>query len=441
MDTRVRRVAFAVPLFVAFLSCATHQGFRAGYYRSSRPDAGTRTPFPLGADGYVALVDGIPTNADALHVRGLADFFRGAPPNERGIMDERPLVPLLQSLLFAGAIGGTWAGALVNLIAALAGTACAVDLALALGRRPLIAAACGCLVAGARGVGFYAGTPDVHLVALYWLPVGAWLHERLAVADPSTPRSRMLLFGIAAGVAGLTYLGDIALVLFAWVRGVRRTPLARLAAITAVAALVIAGWRVAGRAAGLRFDPYATSAISQGTRKLAREALECAAQAVTPTPESLRGGLLARPRAHANAFLGGARLFLDGPIRLLLKPIVPAFGWPLLLFAAAGFVLATPPERRLALALFLPPVLLAWPINVGWDAPRIAYPGVFGLLVVALPALDDLRAGVERLSRGERTAKVLGTSVVLLLVAAFLAHESSDLFSAPSAFRELHFGP
>jgi len=435
-----RRVAFAVPLALLLAVTLAHLGARSGYYRSSRPDAPLCASFLLSSEGYACFYDGIPVCADVPHVTTLSGMFRGeAPGRATGIMDERPLVPFIHSLLGAGSFGSYYVGVLASFLAMLAACSCAVDLVLRLRGDALLAAAFGTLLAVNRGVGFYVGTPDVHMTAFAWYPVAAWFFESLAIGEATTPRSHVALYGLLLGVASLTYLGDAALLGFVGLYGLRRTPLRRLVAIGATAMAVIVAWRALGRAVGLAFDAFATHAIGDGLRLLVVRARE--SFAVFPyAPRDVPLGAL---RALGNGLLVWSRM--EGPLaHVLTKALVPCFGWPLIALALAGLAAARRSERRLALALALPAIAAAWPMNALYDAPRLTYPATAGVSLAATFGLAALagaaHAAVARLGARPSLAIAARVLVVASVLAAFALFENADVFGRAERPRVFHFG-
>ena len=420
-----KRAAFFATLLLLLLVFVTHLGSRSGYYRSSRAEAGYASF--CAADGYSTLHDGIPVMTDASHILRLGRLYRGEPPGKAGgVMDERPLVPFLQSLAGAGFLGELWPAILLNLLAVAAASACAADLLLRAGHRALTAGAFACLLVAGRGTGFYIGTPDVHLIACAWLPIGAWAFDRLDLANPQAPRSNVVAFGLLLGAALLTYLGCVAVLGFTWIYGLRRTPLRRLVALSVIALSIAFLWRVLGRAIGLPFDAIATGTIGDGLRIMGRTARETFANVWSPPRGASRGGF-------ANACLQTLRRFFwDGdPARIMFQSLRPGFGDSLLLAAAAGLACASRLERRRAIALFLPSVVAAWPINTTFSVPRISYPGVAGLALLAAIALSSFAGWVKRQTSarglGERAGQALELSVVSLPILAFALHENQDV--------------
>jgi hypothetical protein len=401
-------------------------------------------------DGYACFEDGIPVHADAPHITRLTTFFRGAPARAvAGLNDDRPAVAFFQALLGAGVVGALFAGLLLNLLAQVAASACAVDLFLRSGRGPLAAAAFGCLVGASRGVAFYVGAPDAHALCCAWILIGVWLHERLELDREGTPLARAALLGLAVGAALLTYPGDVALLATLWLYGLGRTPLRRLVAVTAVALIVTAAWRVLGRAAGLPFGPQMDQvgeeldALANAVRLIARDAW-------TPPPDA----------PAASGFLGAARLHLNAVVSafgdpyeqrrvadlcsILTEAIVPAFGLPLLALALAGLGFATTLERRLGAALFFSALVAGWPLNTCFHTPRVSLPGALGLALLGAIALAALGRGARRLASAAgvppRAVSAVEVAVVVLAIGAFALHENSDIWGNTEIPLRLHEG-
>lgn len=414
-----RRAAFVAPQIVIIAVALTHLGFRSGSYRATRPEGGTQLRDTFTADGHLTLLDGIPLCGDVGYSRASSTLFRGGL-SATGIVDDRAVVPFLQTLLGAGFYGSLGAGILLNVLVLGAACACAVDLAFRLGRDAVTAGAFGCLLAGCRGVGFNVGMPDSHTFGFVWIPIAAWLYERLDLGAPDTPARHAVLFGIAGGVALLTYLGDIAVLGFLWLYGLGRTPFRRLVVATAIALVAFRAWRFFGSMAGLEFESYSTDDVPKGLLRIARE---LATAAVDP---SFR-------RQHAPEI-----------VSYFTKALVPGFGAPVLAVGAAGLLAARWRERRLAVALFLPGIAAAFPMNVGYDSPRFSYQAVGGLLLAVAFAIGAAGTAAGRLGGllglGERGRAVVAVAASALGVAAFLLYENSDVFGPPHIFKELMAG-
>lgn len=447
-----RAAAFLAPLIVTLVVAFTHAGPRSGLYSSSRPDSGIVVGFALEADGYMTLHDGLPFQSDTELFLELATLFRGAPGAAvTGIEDDRPFVPFLLSLLGAGVFGAYWCGLLLNLVAFGVASACAVDFVLRLGHPPLTAAAFGCMVAGLRSAGFYIGMPDAHAFAYSSVPIVLWLFERLELSEPEAPWANAVLVGFATAAALLTYMATVSLLAAFWLIGLGRVRFVRLVAICVIAVALFEGWRVPARAAGLEFHPMASGSISTGLGQVAGIVRSTVLGSFATSWEHRRpaSGTLDALRSGANA-VADALLTIarDEPARaqvhrMLIRPLVPAYGGLLLVLAAIGLVVASRRERRFVLALFLPPLASAAPLLLCHDAPRFAYLGVFGLALSASLGLAAFgrvtRRLAERLGGSGRAADLAEVAAVAIPLVALLVLENADAWGDRTIPRLFHF--
>lgn len=426
---RARLAAFLLPLALLLAVTLTHLGSRSGYYRMSRPDGGANGRlFFLPGDGFVASYDGVPVLADAQWTTRLARVFHGdAPELATGSSDERPFPAFLNALCLDAWLGSYAACVLLNVLFMGAACACAVDLVLRLRGEPLAATLFGSLVAVHRGVGFYVGTPDVHMMAFAWFPIAAWLFESLELASPTAPRTNAALFGLVLGLAAITYLGDLTLVGFLWVYGFRRAPWQALVIATVVAGLVLVSWHVVGRAIGLAFEAHVLRSVGDGVRLLFKFLGDEVSLAVSVSPNSPRDVPLASLRGHANSILVAIENLNGSP---LTNAIVPCFGLPLIGLALAGLACASAQERRLGLAVAVPAIVGAWPIN-SYYCPRMTLPATTGLALLAAFALASLARWTNALvgrAASPRLAALVGGATAVALVLAFAALENADVF-------------
>lgn len=421
-----RRARFmAAPLGVLLLVSATHQGYYSGSYRPSRADV-ARQAYYTPLDGYLLVLDGIPTQVDASNTIRLQGIFRGDEgPQASGILDMRPVPSFLQACV-EPVVGRFWSGSVINLVFMALAVASALDLARLLGRPPLVAVAFATLVAGGRGVAFYVGCPDAHSLSLAWFPIGVWACERLQVTEREAHPLGPLVVTLILGAATLTHLYTVTLVLYLWLRGLGRAPLTRLLAISAGTIVLLAGWRVVGATAGLGFDAYADRGIPDGLRGMAAEIRDRVLGCWQPPPAG--SGL----RATGNEVIQALRRLPPwGIIMPLRLSLVPAFGAPLLLLAMTGWFLAA--ERRdrfLALGWFVPPCLVALPIIFYWTAPRLLYPAWLGLAWLAALALARLettgRRALARMGASPGLASTGGRALFMGGLGGLLLLENAD---------------
>lgn len=404
----------------------THQGLYSGTYRASRPDVAPQAHrVSISIDGFMQVIEGIPTQVDAANAVRLAGLFHGEP-GERcaGILDMRPVPSLLQAVS-SPLFGRYWGPSLMNLLAASMAAVCALDLARLWGRPPLVGVTFATLAVGGRGMAFYVGCPDAHALSLAWMPIGVWACERFRVVERDATPLGSIAVAAVLGLASLTHLANLALVAWLWLRGLgARAPWLRLLAITLAVGLILFGWRAIGAAAGLPFSTFTDRSIPDGLRGMWAEVTGRVYDAFHPPP----GGM----GSAANTVVQSIRRLPPwGIIEPLRLSLVPAFGWGLMLLAGTGWLtVAQRRDRLLALSLLVPSCVVAMPILYYWTAPRLLCLGWLGLAWPAALLLVTLergcRDGLVRVGVGATHARAAGRGLYLALLGGLLLLENRD---------------
>lgn len=416
------------PSAVLLLVTAGHLGSNAGTYRASRPDVDSRSHLvSISIDGFMQVIDGIPTQVDAHNSVRLAGVFHGVPPAQcAGIQDFRPVPSLIQAA-FSPICGRYWAGVLLNLLAGLLAAACAVDLARAWGRPPLVGVVFATLVVGGRATAFYVGCPDAHALSLAWMPIGVWVCERARAMDPQARPLGAIASALVIGLAILTHFANLALLMWLWLTGWRRDPWARLLGVSCFVGCVVLGWRLVGASVGLPFDTFSDRSIGTGLKSMWLEVSGRVYDALHPPP----GGM----GSTANTIVQSVRRLPPwGIIEPLRTSVVPAFGWGMLLLGGLGWLSAASSraDRIRAATLLLPSCILSLPILYHWTAPRLLCLGWMGLAWPASLLLVSMergaRARLQRWGVDGAVARGLARALLIALLGSLLLLENRDVF-------------
>ncbi|HEX2033140.1 MAG TPA: hypothetical protein VHS99_03060 [Chloroflexota bacterium] len=346
---RARLIGAAALLLLVTVQTFTHLDEHSPYLYMTMP--GFPVGWGVGAEGYVAWVDGHPVQAEAWQFAHQAAHLGGALHGlDTGNTDARAGYGYLVALL-ARPFGYYWSAVVVNLLSWYAAALATWYLGTVMLGAAAPAFGAAVLVAGGQGFVAMAGTPMSYVSGYAWSAVLLALAHRWRLFGRRCSTTRWLLWGWLTGLAGLFYFTHVVLLATAWLFGGRRGPLRPLILATVLAMAVPLTWQLAGQnLVGLRFERATADDLTSNLTGILRVALHA--------PLELPG------KAGESS----------------LRALVGGFALPTLPLAALGVARAAPRRRQWYLAVAicgLAPVFVLHHIPVTQRYGYLAYPAVY----------------------------------------------------------------